>query len=155
MKCALVVLAACAGPVAPADRDAPAAAACTAAYTGNVADTVAADAPCTSITGAMFTARVPSHALDAPLQIAIDLGTTAIAGDYTSATVPSWSASGVRTAAHEPCIYSAGSAVSPHGDFAMQLDAGAHGTLTVHTYVLAAAFTDCGDPITQTLELMF
>ena len=124
-------------------------------YTGNVTEVATSATACASITGAMFHAHVPSHALDAPLDIAIDLGTTATAGAYTSATVPSWSASGVRTATHEPCTYSGGSAVAPHGDLVLALEAGGHGALTVHTYVLAATFTDCGDPLTQTVELAF
>jgi hypothetical protein len=155
VKRALVLLAACGDHRAAAPMiDAPPPAACTATYTGNVTEIATTDAPCTQLTGAMFSASIPSHALDAPLAIAIDLGTTASAGVFASATVLSWSADGVRTAAHEPCTYSGGSAVSPHGDFTLSLD-GAHGTLTAHTYVLAAAFTDCGDPDTQTIVLAF
>ncbi len=151
-----MLLAACADHhAATPEIDAPPPPACTATYTGNVTEIATTDAPCTAIAGTMFTATIPSHALDAPLAIAIDLGTTASAGVFASATVPSWSADGVRTAAHEPCTYSGGSAVSPHGDFTLSLDAGAHGTLTTDTYVLAAAFTDCGDPDTQRIVLAF
>jgi len=139
----------------PAVPDAAPPAACTATYTGNLDERATAPDPCVAITGRSFAATVPSTLLDAPLAMAIDLGATATAGDYTSAAVGGWSATGTRTVDHHACTYSAGSAAAPHGSFTLALDAAGHGRLTLETYVLADPNTACGDPITQDVELAF
>jgi hypothetical protein len=106
------------------------------------------------VDGARFTASVPSTRLDAPLAVVIDLGTTLADGAFASATVPSFSAMGARGVAAKPCTYTAGSAAAPHGDFTLAI-ANGHGTLAIDLAVLAAPFTACGAPLTQTVQLAF
>lgn len=139
----------------PAVPDAPPPAACTATYSGNLAETATADA-CVMLTGTQLVAKLPSTRLDASLDFMIELGTTAIAGTYSSAAASGpWSASGTRTVDQQFCHYSAGSASAPHGSFTLVLDAALHGHLALETAVLADPFTNCGDPITLAVGLAF
>lgn len=158
MKGLCLVLAACgAGPATRAPDAAPPSPACTATYAGNVAGVATSTAPCATLTDSRVSFAIPTTALDAPLAVAIELGTIATVGSWTSATVPAWSASGTRTVDHKRCTYSAGNAAAPHGAFALTLtDAtAANGTLIVETAVLAEPFANCGEPVMLTIELAF
>jgi hypothetical protein len=104
---------------------------------------------------------VPVEALGGTLAISIDLGGAPAPGAASPATTSAWSARAVRTVGDSACIYSAGGAAIPTGDFALALDSidlgerRAHGTLALTMYVLTEPGTPCGDPDTETLELAF
>jgi hypothetical protein len=141
------------GPDAPAID---AQAACSATWSGNFAETAATPTPCATIADATITIAAPTTRLPMPLPISITLA-SAVAGSYTSESVTAWSASETMTVVGNSCIYQAGSGVAPHGDFTLTLaDATApHGTLDLDLAVLASAFSTCGSPLTETLELVF
>jgi hypothetical protein len=151
------MLAACGGgSAAPDGPPADGPAACTAMWSGNFAEVDSTATPCASIADATITISAPTTRLPMPLPISITLA-SAVAGSYTSESVTAWSASETMTVVGNSCIYEAGSAVAPHGDFTLALaDASApHGTLDLDMAVLAAAFSTCGSPLTETLELTF
>lgn len=129
-------------------------AACTATWTGNVAEVATADVACARVDGQTFTAQVPTTLLAAPLAVTIDLGTTLADGAFASATVPSYEATGVRGVEAKQCTYTAGSAAAPHGDFTLHIAEG-HGTLALDLAVLADPFTACGAPLTASVALAF
>jgi hypothetical protein len=137
---------------APAD----AFAACTATWTGNFAETVTTATPCGAMSGTTLAIQAPTTRLATPLPISIALP-AAIAGTYTSDTIAGWSAMETMTVVGDTCIFEAGSALAPHGDFTLTLaDASApHGTLALDLVVLAEEFSVCGSPLTETLELTF
>jgi hypothetical protein len=131
-------------------------AACTATWTGNFAETVATTTPCSAMSGTTLAIQAPTTRLAMPLPISIALP-AAIAGTYSSDTIGSWGAMESMTVVGDTCIFDAGSAAAPHGDFTLTLaDATApHGSLTLDLAVLAEEFSVCGSPLTETLELTF
>ena len=155
MRRAILLLGACGGGSAAPDggpRDAPAA--CTATWSGNFAETATAE-PCATIAGTTLTVEVPSTTLGSAMPATIELGAAA-AGTYSSSTVASWSASATRQVVNNTCIYQAGSTFTPPGVFTLTLsDTTPHGMLVVDQAVLAAAFSICGDPLTEHLEVTF
>jgi hypothetical protein len=131
-------------------------AACTATWTGNFAETVTTTTPCSAMSRTTLAIQAPTTRLAMPLPISIALP-AAIAGTYSSDTIASWGAMESMTVVGDTCIFEAGSAAAPHGDFTLTLaDATApHGSLTLDLAVLAEEFSVCGSPLTETLELTF
>ncbi len=151
--CALVlVLAACSGDDSGTMKPT---AACTATWTGNVTDTADATAACATIAvgsgsdpnDAVLAIDVPSTVLASPLAVSIDLGDGATTGTYSSETVETWSALGLRMAGSGGCAYVAGNQAVPTGSFTLALTAlspAAHGMLSLVEYVQAMPGTSCG-----------
>ena len=84
----VVLLAACRDDRAPE---------CAATFSGNFAETVESPTSCATIVPGMATklaVTVPSQKLDGPLVVEIELGPTPVAGRYSPAMVPHWSARG-------------------------------------------------------------
>ncbi|HEY1548031.1 MAG TPA: hypothetical protein VGG28_09425 [Kofleriaceae bacterium] len=154
----MIALAGCGGDHAATVDAAPpdAFAACTATWTGNFAETVTTATPCSAMSGTTLAIQAPTTRLATALPISIALP-AAIAGTYTSDTIGSWSALESMTIVGDTCIFEAGSALAPHGDFTLTLaDAAApHGSLALDMVVLAEEFSVCGSPLTETLELTF
>ncbi|MFT3693065.1 MAG: hypothetical protein QM831_07980 [Kofleriaceae bacterium] len=154
MRWVLVLLAAC-GDDAQVVHDAPpvmidAAPACVAKLTGNVKATIGADT-CATL-GDTFELSFTDPAFVAPLAMSFAVTT---AGDYTADTVAAWSVTTKTTIDHEDCLFVAGDQATPHGTFALHLEAGPHGTLTVDEAVRATTFAQCGTPLTEHLEVTF
>ena len=154
----VIALICCGGGHSSSDDAAPtdAFAACTAVWTGNFAETVTTTTPCGAMSGTTLAIQAPTTRLAMPLPISIELP-AAIAGTYTSDTIASWSAIESMTVVGDTCIFEAGSALAPHGDFTLTLaDATApHGSLALDLAVLAEEFSVCGSPLTESLELTF
>ena len=143
MKAWVLAVAACGSSAPP--PDAPIA--CAATLSGNVGEHDA----CT-VTAPLAIA-IPSAALGTSIAIAIDVGGSP--GAYSPANVASWSATALQRIGNGACDYSAGAGLVPSGDFALDLEAGGHGTLTVSQYVLGTPGTDCGDADTERIDVSF
>ncbi len=90
------------------------------------------------------------------LDVKINLGASASTGDVTSENVNSWSAVGL--AAANNCLYSAGSAAVPPGNFTMTLSSVTgtpHGMLHIEQYVQAPPAVDCGAGDVETVDVTF
>ena len=151
-----IALAGCTAAPAPAPDAAIVVHTCTASFTGNFAEASTSEANCPTMTDTTFALSLMTQALGAPIVITVDLGAMPSVGTYTPETVPSWSARGVQPIGQGVCVYSAGTDVVPHGDFALELDATTrHGTFTSTEYVLEFPTTDCGDNDTESLRVSF
>src|SRR5690349_10678726 len=119
----LFAIAACGDDLAT--PDAPLVPACAARFTGNFAETSSTDTPCATLVPKesewSLSFEMPVQALGGTLAISIDLGGAPAPGASSPATTSAWSARAVRTVGDSACIYSAGSAAIPTGDFALSL----------------------------------
>jgi hypothetical protein len=143
--------------------------ACTAAFSGAFAESSTSIANCATVELSkapildhrMLEFSLPVFALQKPLAVSLDLGLAPAPGAYTSENVTSWSAVGFQMTADGWCAYKAGSDASPQGTFALTLDAielpigVAHGTLVIEQPVLSFAYSTCGPPFVERIELRF
>jgi hypothetical protein len=100
----------------------------------------------------------------AALSIDVNIGDTPSPGQFSSETVESWSALGVRSG-NSDCAYAAGSDAVPNGSFMLDVTAveggtsgGAgtvHGTLDIVLYVHAPPSVDCGAGDVENVEVVF
>jgi hypothetical protein len=135
---------------------------CSATFEGNFAATSTDAADCAALDAGTLAFSIVQAPLAVPLTIAIDLGSAAIPGDYSSETINDWT-----VAAYEKdqaggggaCQYSAGGSATPTGSFTLELTAidgtTAHGILTVIAYVLVFPGTSCGTDNNETVTVTF
>ncbi|HEY3807014.1 MAG TPA: hypothetical protein VGL61_30635 [Kofleriaceae bacterium] len=145
MKLAVtLVLVGCAGHAAPPTPDAPPAS-CTAAFTGNFAETDDSPASCPTFDGSTLAFAVQVISITAELDVSIGLP-AAMPGNYSCETVPSWSAMAFERETNGGCIYRAGSAATPAGNFTLSLTALAppHGSLALLLPILTEPGSTCG-----------
>jgi len=148
-------------PVMPAaDANIDAFVACTAQLTGNFVETITTAASCaqfaTTDTGApVLQLQLASTNLVDPYAVAFEI--SQVTGDYSSQTVIAWSSMATRMLAHDDCLLAAGDQFVPHGDFTLHLASAtpAHGTLVLDQPVHATAFSNCGTPLVEHLEVTF
>ncbi|HEY4238536.1 MAG TPA: hypothetical protein VGM88_01930 [Kofleriaceae bacterium] len=149
--------------VAPPDAADSVAQQCTATFSGNFAEASTRVTNCaavsTAATSTTLAFAIASDQIGATFAISVDLGRTPAAGDYSSDSVTSWSASALQDVAMSSCLYSAGGSAVPSGSFALSLTSlaatTAHGHIELQLYVLARPFTDCGDATTESLSIEF
>ncbi|HEY3807061.1 MAG TPA: hypothetical protein VGL61_30875 [Kofleriaceae bacterium] len=146
---------------APPAKDAPAPA-CTAIFGGNLVDSASGSANCPSLDGAGIVFSLAEPQLAVPVAIAIDVGPSPAAGDYSSETVPDWSVYSYEldmNGGGGTCLYSAGGSATPTGSFTMTLTAAdataVHGTLSIIAWVLVFPGTSCGTVDNETIALSF
>ena len=149
-----------------ASEDAAAASTCRAAFFGNFGEVSQGGSACATIStdrasgDIVLGFHVPTMTLDAPLVLAIDLGTSPSRGAYSPAIVQMWSAVAT-SSVNSACVYSAGTSAVPSGTFTLMLDAIdieariAHGVLTLNSYVHAFVMTDCGPSPTEAVTIRF
>lgn len=143
--------------------DGPVEPACAAAFSQNFAEAWAGPANCMGVdpSGGHTTLQlaIPSRTLGASFAISIDLGEAPTPGTYTAQNlVTPWSASALHEFDMTSCLYHAGTAAVPPGNFTLVLDAidaHAHGKLDVVLYVLARPYTYCGETNTEHLAVTF
>jgi hypothetical protein len=135
---------------------------CDAEFSGNFAESVPMQANCAMVSGTtMLAFDIPSYQPSMFVAIDLELGATPNPGAYSSESVAMWSATGTVMVGNAKCIYAAGNAAVPSGDFTMMLDAidpargAAHGQLALQLAVLPGAETDCGTSNMETLDLTF
>ncbi len=148
--CALACAACSSDANSSTDAAIDATAACRAVFTGNFAEVAMADS-CATIEGGMFALSIATTSLDAGLVVMIPL----TGGSASSQTTTGWSATATRTVDHLHCVLDAGDGVVPHGSFELALTAAVHGTLVLDQPVRAEALADCGDPLTEHVEVAF
>jgi hypothetical protein len=152
---ALALLAACGHDAALADAQPDVlTGACIATYSGNFVEAVAAPDACARVEAGTVIVALPSGELDAPPE---PYFAVTAPGSYSPATVADWRLDGVRTRGTDRCLVEAGAAVTPHGSFALELASVSppHGTLVIDAVVIATAFSDCGDPLAEHVEVTF
>ncbi|MBS2031171.1 MAG: hypothetical protein JST54_24940 [Deltaproteobacteria bacterium] len=130
--------------------------ACSATFSGNFSDQAAISSGCgtlslggTSGTDWLLQLTASSSVAGAQLRVKVDLGSAPTAGDFTDATLETWSAVAVGATS---CEYSAGNLAVPAGSFELTLTevSGlpsapvAHGNLQILLHVSAPATVDCG-----------
>jgi hypothetical protein len=148
-------------PVIPAaDASVDAFVVCNAQLTGNFVETI------TSATSCAQFATTDDGAPVLQLQLAstnvvdpyeVDFEISPVIGDYSSQTVTTWSSMVTRILAHDDCLLAAGDQFVPHGDFTLHLDSAtpAHGTLVLDQAIHATAFSNCGTPLVEHVEVTF
>jgi hypothetical protein len=162
----LILVAACGDNQIPARPDAvmtDAAIGCTVTLTGNLAETSTTMAACPTLGAGTLAFSIASQKIGEPLGVQIYLGPSAIAGMYSSETIATWSAVGLRAVAPAgACIYLAGSSAVPSGNFTLTLDSidPPAGSLAMTLFVLARTTdqgvqTDCGAGSTEELRVAF
>jgi hypothetical protein len=162
----LILLAACGDNQIPARPDAvttDAAIGCMVKLSGNLAETSTTMAACPTLGSGTLAFSIASQQIGEPLGVQIYLGPSAIAGVYSSETVATWSAVGLRAVAPAGgCVYLAGATAVPSGSFTLTLDAidPPAGSLAMTMFVLARTTdqgvqTDCGAGSTEDLRVMF
>ncbi len=147
-----------AGPPGP-----PVEPACVAAFSQNFAEAWTGPANCAGVdtSGGHTTLQlaIPSRTLGVPFAISIDLGEAPTPGTYTAQNlVTPWSASALQEFDMTSCLYHAGTAAVPPGNFTLvldKIDAHAHGKLDVVLYVLARPYTYCGETNIEHLAVTF
>jgi hypothetical protein len=153
-----IVLAACGDNTAPHADAAPAG--CVAVFTGNFTETSSPDA-CATVASGSLQLMVPTTTLGTTLAATFALGEAPTSGTYAPETIAAWAARADQRIGNGICVYSAGSAVVPHGSFELQLDAidaaagTAHGTLALVQYVLVFPSTECGQADTEHVDVRF
>jgi hypothetical protein len=163
MRWLLILCAGCGGsdPVVPAaDATLDAFVACDAQLTGNFVETITTATSCaqfaTTDAGAqVLEVQLASTNLVDPYAVEFEI--SQITGDYSSQTVMAWSSMAMRMLAHDGCVLAAGDQFVPHGDFTLHLASAtpAHGTLVLDQPVHATAFSDCGTPLIEHVEVTF
>jgi hypothetical protein len=137
--------------------------ACVAQFSGDFTETATAGS-CATITvdgsgDTTLALAIPSTAVPSGVASSFDLGESPAPGTYSSDSITTWSARGVRTLGNGACVYSAGATAVPQGSFAMTVDAidaaTAHGSLSLTLWVLAYPGTDCGADNTEQVQLQF
>ncbi|MEO8840780.1 MAG: hypothetical protein ABI591_30670 [Kofleriaceae bacterium] len=134
--------------------------ACSAQLTGNFVEAITTATSCaqfaTTDGGApVLHLQLASTNLVDPYEL--DFEISQVAGDYSSQTVMAWSSMATRTLAHDDCLLAAGDRFVPHGDFTLHLASAvpAHGTLVLDQPVHATAFSNCGTPLIEHVEVTF
>jgi hypothetical protein len=161
-----VLVAACGDNQIPARPDAvtiDAAIGCAVTLSGNLAETSTTMAACPTLAAGTLAFSIASQKIGEPLGVQIYLGPSPLAGMYSSETVATWSAVGLRAVAPSgACIYLAGSTSVPSGDFTLTLDSvdPPAGSLAMTLFVLARTTdqgvqTDCGAGSTEELRVTF
>jgi hypothetical protein len=157
MKLAVtLVLVGCAGhATVPPAPDAPPAG-CTAAFTGNFAETDDSPAGCPTFDGSTLAFAMQVGTLAAELDVSIALP-AAMPGDFSSETIATWSAMAFQRETNGGCIYRAGNAATPEGSFTLALDAIAplHGTLAMSLSILTEPGSTCGQQDTEDVTFSF
>lgn len=147
-------------PVAPAvDANLDARIACSAQLTGNFVEAITTTTNCaqfSTIEGvSVLRVQLMSTNLVGPYEIDIEL--SRVTGDYSSPTVTTWSSMATVIHAHDGCVLAAGDQFVPHGDFNLHLANAtpAHGSLVLDQPVHATAFSNCGTPLVEHVEVTF
>jgi hypothetical protein len=145
----------------PASTDAPPPP-CTAMFGGNLVDNASGSGNCATLDGAGLVFSIAEPQLAVPVAIAIGVGPTPAAGDYSSETVQAWSVYSYEQDTNGgggTCLYSAGGSATPTGSFTMTLTsvdtATVHGTLSIIAWVLVFPGTSCGTVDNETIALDF
>ena len=159
-----IALAACGDNAA--ERDASVA--CSATFSGNFAEFSSADQCATLAAGgsgssadATLALTIPTSTLTPAVKMKIDFGPSVSDGSYSSETVSSWTAQGLRDVGQGACAYNGGATAVPTGDFALHVDSvdaatgSIHGAIAITLYVLAFPGTDCGDGDTERVDVRF
>ncbi len=160
MRALLLALAACgdnlAAPIDAGVAAPDARAVCAATFTGNFADS-STSPHCASLTAGTLALALPIRTLADTLPVQIELGATPSPGFYSSETIATWSARVGVIVGVGACIYNAGSAAVPPGDFQLTLGSvdDPHGTLALAMPLLASPGTDCGDGDVETVSVAF
>lgn len=162
---AVAVVAACGNDVgAPPAPDAAAIepTGCVATYAGNFTETDTTFGPCAMMASAgQLVLAVPTMALGSDVAVSIQLGTPPVTGTYTSETVTCWSAEASVDVGGPMCVYTAGDAEAPNGNFTLVLDqvdadtGVVHGALSLLMYVLVPPYAPCGSDTTETMDVTF
>jgi hypothetical protein len=161
----LVLVAACGDNQIPARPDAvtsDAAIGCTVRLSGNLTETSTTMAACPTFGAGTLAFSIASAKIGEPLGVQIYLG-TAPAGMYSSETIATWSAVGLRAVAPSgACVYLAGATAVPSGNFTLTLDSvdPPEGSLAMTLFVLARTTdqgvqSDCGAGSTEDLRVTF
>ena len=162
----LILLGACGDNQLPARPDAvtsDAAIGCTVRLSGNLTETSTTMAACPTLGSGTLAFSIASKKIGEPLGVQIYLGSSAVAGMYSSETIATWSAVGLRAVAPSgACIYLAGATAVPSGNFTLALDAidPPAGSLAMTLFVLARTTdqgmqSDCGAGSTEDLRVTF
>jgi hypothetical protein len=162
----LILLAACGDNQIPARPDGvtiDAAVGCTVMLSGNLVETSTTMAACPTLGAGTLAFSIASQEIGEPLGVQIYLGPSAVAGMYSSETIATWSAVGLRAVAPSgACVYLAGATAVPSGNFTLTLDSidPLAGSLAMTLYVLARTTdqgvqTDCGAGSTEDLRVTF
>jgi hypothetical protein len=148
-------------PVAPAaDASVDAFVACNAQLTGNFVETITTATSCAQFAttdgdAPVLQMQLISTNLVDPYAVSFEI--SQVTGDYSSQTVMVWRSLATRMLAHDDCLLAAGEQFVPHGDFTLHLDSAtpAHGTLVLDQPVHATAFSNCGTPLVEHVEVTF
>jgi hypothetical protein len=148
-------------PVVPAaDASVDAFVECNAQLTGNFVETITTATSCAQFVTAddgtpALQLQIASTNLVDPY--AVELEISPVTGDYSSQTVMAWSSTAMRLLPHDDCELAAGDQFVPHGDFTLHLDSAtpAHGMLVLDQPVHATAFSNCGTPLVEHVEVTF
>jgi hypothetical protein len=139
---------------------------CVATFSGNINGTIASSSSCAQL-GADGTLHITTPTIASPdvegelstpsLDVTITLGANASIGAFSSETATSWSANG--TSPVEPnCVYVAGVAAVPSGDFALELTATSpqpHGKLAIDASLESSPLTACGPVDVESITVEF
>lgn len=130
---------------------------CTATLSGNYSETATVPG-CAMLSDHTLELAIPSTTIGTSYAISVDLGAAAASGTYTSQTLATWSSLATETTGLSgECLFSAGNAAVPTGNFVLSLDSlvPLHGEITIVHYVLALPATDCGAGDTETVDVRF
>ena len=126
---------------------------CTAAFSGNFADSSSGNCPVLEPVdgGTVLRFRADAPSVNSSLSGSIALGGTTPSTLSSQTATGDWSAVLTR----EPgCLYLLGRDAVPAGTFSLTLDP-PHGTLELHAYVHALPMADCGRGDVETIRFDF
>jgi hypothetical protein len=160
---AVLGVVACGGtdPVMPAvDAKLDGSIACSAQLTGNFVEAIATATSCAGFgttAGGTPVLQVQFASTNLVEPFEIDFEITQVTGDYSSQTVMTWHSMATLSLAHDDCLLAAGDQFVPHGDFTLHLASAtpAHGSLVLDQPIHATAFSNCGTPLVEHLEVTF
>ena len=131
---------------------------CQATFSGNYEETQVLPSCARVAGGTRLELTVPSMTIKTDYAISVDLGAAPVPGTYTAQTVAGWASLATEEVSLTgECLFSAGSAAVPTGNFTLVLDSVApvSGELTIVHYVLALPMTTCGAGDTETVDIRF
>jgi hypothetical protein len=132
-------------------------ASCSARFTGEFAETSSSIADCPNLMNAALDFAMPVVTLGGSvLAIEIDLPSPA-PGSFSSETIGSWSGSVFEAETNGGCLYRAGNAATPQGNFTLALDSVTplHGSLTMSLAILTLPGSVCGQIDTENVTSTF
>jgi hypothetical protein len=131
---------------------------CSTVFTGNFAETSSSAASCPMLTDSTATLAftIPVAKLSASLAVSIQMPAL-VSGMVTSETSPAWTATASELVGDGGCVFRGGNAVTPSGDFVLELTALAPlaGSLSLDLAVLSLPSTDCGLVDTEHVVVTF